>query len=194
MEILFPCSSCKFDDSFGLELRKVALHQGNMVFIVPSETLAYWMKRGPARATDGDIAMLETCLGLKAPPSYVDFMKTYGCVEFDFDVDCRFDYVYEDTPQPDRRSKAISFIKSAEKAIRYYEGLQKDEQIGLPPHLLPFAMDRGQGELLIEFGQPTERVFYWDFDAHDWESGVTRIGLVADTMYDFINNLRPYDG
>jgi hypothetical protein len=55
-------------------------------------------------------------------------------------------------------------------------------------------MDLGQGELLIEFGRPSERIFYWNFDTHDWQSGATRLGFVAKDTYDFINSLEPYDG
>lgn len=120
-------------------------------------------------------------------------MKTYGNVEFSDDINSRFAYAYQELDRIERRSQAISFIKSPERALRYYEGLQNDPQLDLPPYLLPFGMDYGQGELLIEFGQPTERVFYWDFDAHDWETGVTRLGFVANDMYEFINNLQPFD-
>jgi hypothetical protein len=49
-------------------------------------------------------------------------------------------------------------------------------------------------ELLIEFGQQTEKIHYWDFDKHDWESGETRLGFVAEDFYQFINSLVPYDG
>jgi hypothetical protein len=61
----------------------------------------------------------------------------------------------------------------------------------LPRHLLPFANDLSEGELLIEFGLSTERIYYWDFDRHDWGSGITRIGFVANDMYEFVNGLKP---
>ena len=47
--------------------------------------------------------------------------------------------------------------------------------------------------MLIEFGLPTRSVFYWDFKEHDREGGATRIGFVADDMYNFINHLKPFD-
>jgi hypothetical protein len=141
-------------------------------------------------ATDADIARLEARLGGKAPAGYVEFMKTYGRVEFDFDIDCQFTYVYDDGR---RETQVIGHIKRPERALRYYEGLQNDDEVSLPPHMLTFAMDRSQGELLIEFGQSTQRIYYWDFDNHDWGSGITRIGFVASDMYDFIHDLKPYD-
>lgn len=164
-----------------------------MLFHPPRETLEYWRKIGATLATDTDIALLEAHLGGKAPTSYVEFMKTYGSVQFDFEISSRFEYFYNYPGRTEVRSEAISFIKSPKKAMQYYDGLQNDPEVHLPKYLLPFAMDYGQGELLIEFGQTTERIFYWDFDAHDWESGNTRLGFVSDTMYDFINNLMPFE-
>lgn len=165
-----------------------------MPFNPSPETLACWKSKGSTLATDADIAKLEARLGLRAPASYVEFVKTYGDVEFSFDVNCQFEYTYETRDRVERRTEAVSFIKSTSQAIEYYNGFQRDDKIGIPANLLPFAMDHGQGELLIEFGQAGERIFYWDFDAHDWESGITRIGFVANDMYDFINNLKPFDG
>jgi hypothetical protein len=165
-----------------------------MPFRVPHATLEYWRRTGMTPVTDDQIAALEKRLGGKAPPSYVEFMKTFGSLQFEFDIDCQFTYVYEDANPPERHTEVIGHIKKPERALRYYEGWQSDDEVSLPPHLLPFAMDLGQGELLIEFGRPTERIYYWDFDTHDWGSGVTRIGFVANDMYDFINGLKPYDG
>ena len=164
-----------------------------MPFHPPVETLEYWQGSTPTQATDADIAMLEARLEGKAPASYVEFMKTYGNVEFDDEINSRFEYAYDLPERTEVRSQAISFIKAPQKAIQYYDGIQEDSNLHIPNHLLPFAMDYGQGELLIEFGQTTERIFYWDFDAHDWESGVTRLGFVSNDMYDFINNLAPFD-
>lgn len=165
-----------------------------MPFTLPPETLAYWSAAPTIKATDADIAVLEARVGGKAPASYVEFMKTYGDVEFDFEINNAFDYVYATADRTERRTQAISFIKSPEQALRYYDGLQKDPKITLEKHLLPFGMDYGQGEILIEFGRATQRIFYWDFSSHDWESGPTRLGFVADDMYAFINNLKPYQG
>jgi hypothetical protein len=147
-----------------------------MPFVVPPAPLEYWRRRGLKPVTDADITLLESRLGGKAPPSYVLFMKTFGNVEFDTDVDSQFTYVFEEAGQQERGTRLVGHIQS------------------LAPHLLPFAMDRSQGQLLIEFGQPTERIFYWNFDTHDWESGTTRLGFVAKDMYDFINSLKPFDG
>jgi hypothetical protein len=162
-----------------------------MPFTPPPATLEYWRRTGLTPATDAEIALLEGRLGGKAPASYVEFMKEFGSVEFSFDIDCEFTYVYEEAGRQERLTQVVGHIKEPERALRYYEGLQNDAEVDLPPHLLPFAMDRSQGELLIEFGQPTERIFYWDFDNHDWGSGVTRLGFVAKDMVDFINNLKP---
>lgn len=161
-----------------------------MPFSPPHATLEYWHRTGLRPVTDSDIAMLEERLGGKAPPSYVEFMKTFGSVEFDSEIDCQFDYVYGEAEREERRNQVVGHIKRPERALRYYENWQKDAQVSLPPHLLPFAQDLGQGELLIEFGQSTERVFYWDFDAHNWKDGVTRLGFVADNLYDFIHGLK----
>lgn len=162
-----------------------------MPFRLPAATLELWRRNGLRPATDDQLALLERRLGGKAPPSYVEFMKTFGGVAFGPDVDRRFAYRYEEDPAPARRTRRIGFIKTPEKALRYYEGLQGDDEVNLPPHLLPFAMDASQGELLIEFGRPTERIFYWDFDAHDWGGGDTRLAYVADDLYELINGLRP---
>jgi hypothetical protein len=164
-----------------------------MPFEPPLATLEYWRRTGMRPATDADIALLEKRLGAKAPPSYVEFMKTFGSVEFSDDFECQFSYIYDDAPEK-RRTRLVGFIKTPEKALRYYEGLREDDDVSLPPHLLPFAMDQSQGELLIEFGKPTERIFYWNFDAHDRGSGVTKLGFVANDMYEFISSLKPYGG
>jgi SMI1/KNR4 family protein SUKH-1 len=164
-----------------------------MPFKPPLATLEYWRRTGMRPVTDADIGSLEKRLGAKAPPSYVEFMKTFGSVEFSHDIDSQFSYVYEEAPE-ERRTRLVGFIKTPEKALRYYEGWQNDDDVSLPPHLLPFAMDQSQGELLIEFGKPTERIFYWNFDTHDRGSGVTKLGFVADDMYEFISSLKPYGG
>ena len=157
-------------------------------------TLAYWTHQRPAPVSDVEIASLEGRLGLKAPPGYVEFMRTYGAVEFDtVDTPCCFSYIYEGSGQIEQRASAVSFIMSPQRSLRYYEGTQSDAKLHLPRHLVPFGMDYGQGELLIEFGQPTERIYYWDFDTHDWESGVTRIGFVVNDLVEFINTLKPYE-
>jgi hypothetical protein len=54
----------------------------------------------------------------------------------------------------------------------------------LPGKSLPLGMDYEQGEIPIEFGLPTE--------PRDWEGGAARTGFVADDMYDFINDLKPF--
>jgi hypothetical protein len=164
-----------------------------MPFQVPPATLAYWRKRPAAIASTADLAALESSLGMPLPASYVEFMKTYGAVEMDDEIDSRFDYVYDDRGQRELRSQLVAFFHSPQKALRYYEGLQQDPKIDLPSHLFPFAMDYGQGELLIELGQPTERIFYWDFATQDWERRSARLGFVANDLYEFIAKLRPYD-
>jgi hypothetical protein len=164
-----------------------------MPFSPSPETLAAWKKSNPRPASDAEIAALEQRLGGKAPPSYVEFMKRYGNVEFSDEIECRFEYVYQKRDRSERRSKAVSFIKSPDKALQYYDGLQKDPDVRVPSHLLPFAMDYGQGELLIEFGQPTERIFYLDFDPPPSDGEETLLGFVANDMHDFINNLKPFD-
>jgi len=165
-----------------------------MPFAPPAATLEYWRTRGMEPASDEDIATLEARLGGKAPPAYVEFMKTYGSVEFDFDIDSTFACVYEESGGQHRTLQTIGHIKRPDRALRYYEGWQKDAEVDLPAHLLPFACDRSEGELLIEFGRPTGRIFYWDFDEHDWGSGITRIGFVAEDMYEFIRELTRYEG
>lgn len=164
-----------------------------MPFSLPIKTIEYWQQRALKPVNDEQMNMMEKRLAGSAPQSYRDFMQTYGAVEFDDDIDCRFDYVYRFPDRTELRSNVISFIKTPQSTLQYYEGLQQDHKINLPAHLLPFGMDYGQGELLIEFGRKTQRIFYWDFDSHDWESGKTRIGFVADDFYEFINNLRGFD-
>jgi hypothetical protein len=163
-----------------------------MPFTPPPATLDHWRRTGLKPVADAEIALLEQRLGGKAPASYVEFMKTFGGVAFDLDTECCFSYVYEHAGREERQTKALGFIKSPEKALRYYEGLQQDDEVSLPSHLLPFAMDRSQGELLIEFGRPTERIFYWDSDSHDWGSGVTNLAFVANDLYELIDNLKPF--
>jgi hypothetical protein len=161
-----------------------------MPFHPTDETLAFWRAADPEPVTDDDIALMERHLGLSAPAAYAEFLKTYGAVEFDDDIPCAFDVVYPLPDGEERRTAAIAFFKDPKTALRYHDGLQQDPDVDIPPHLLPFAMDDGQSELLIEFGRPTQRIFFWDFDAHDWDSGETRLGFVADDLYQFIANLK----
>ncbi|WP_434624777.1 SMI1/KNR4 family protein [Azospirillum sp. B2RO_4] len=164
-----------------------------MWFRIPPETLAYWRQTGMEPESDAAIAELEQQFGGKAPASYVDFMKTYGSVEFNFEINNGFDYIYEMEDRRELRTEAVSFIKSVEKALAHYESIQEDEQIDIPKYLLPIARDYGQGEILLEIARPTERVFYWRFQSHDWESGKTKIAFVADSFTDFINGLKKYE-
>ena len=164
-----------------------------MKFTPPEATLAYWKKKDKPLVQNQEIDLLEKHVKLKAPDSYREFLTHYGAVEFDFDINDQFTYRYTSEVQTEVRRQSISFIKKPERAIQYYDGLQKDPKLELPVFLIPFGMDYGQGELLIEFGQETEKIYYWDFDTHDWESGKTRIAIVADNFYQFINSLAPYD-
>ena len=165
-----------------------------MKFTIPEATLAYWKKKNRPLVQDQEIDLLEEHVKLKAPDSYREFLKQYGAVVFGLDViNNQFTYRYLSDEQTEVRKQSISFIKTPEKTIQYYEGLQEDPNLALPVFLIPFGMDYGQGELLVEFGRETEKIYYWDFDSHDWESGQTRIAAVADDLYQFINSLEPYD-
>ena len=164
-----------------------------MKFDIPEATLAYWKETGSDSVQQTDIDQLENHLKLKAPGSYREFLLTYGSVEFDHEINSQFSYRYLSEEQTEIRTNLISFIKTPERTIQYYDGLQEDPQVALPAFLVPFGMDYGQGELLIEFGQETEKIYYWDSDGHDWDTGETRIATVADDLYQFINSLAPYD-
>lgn len=45
---------------------------------------------------------------------------------------------------------------------------------------------------MIEFGRPTERIFYLDLEQHDWDEGEARLALVASDMYELIDRLEPW--
>ena len=165
-----------------------------MKFSIPETTLAYWKKKNKPLVQGQEIDLLETHVKLKAPDSYREFLTQYGAVLFGLDeINNQFTYNYLLEEQVEARKELISHIKKPDKVIQYYDGLQEDPDISLPAFLVPFGMDYGQGELLIEFGQETEKIYYWDFDTHDWESGVTRIATVACDLYQFINSLTSYD-
>lgn len=161
-----------------------------MQFNIPPSTLTYWERTGSLLMTDADLALLEQRLQAKAPPGYVAFMKRYGAVELDTLIDSYFSYRYTLPDRTEVKACALAFIKTAERALVNYTYLMAEPALELPPNLLPFAQDYGEGQILIEFGAPTERIFYWSPDTHDWETGETRLGFVAHNMYDFINNLR----
>lgn len=192
-----------------------------MKFDPPEATLAYW-KRKSESVQQEEIDRLEEHVKLKAPTSYREFLTQYGSVEFDHEINSQFTYRYSSEDQTDVRKQPISFIKEPVRAIQYfyqylsgqqtevgkelisffmnpartmqyYDGLKDDPDLSLPAFLVPFGMDYGQGELLIEFGQQTEKIYYWNFDAHDWETGETRIAFVADDLYQFFNSLAPYE-
>ena len=158
-------------------------------FLPPAKTLDYWNKNGLKPIIDSEISMLEDRFNSKVPKSYSEFLKVFGGVEFGFEVANQFSYTYNDTGNTKCHYQVVGHIKTPERVLRYYNGLADDNDLEFPRHLLPFAMDLSQGELFIEFGKPTERIFYWNFDKHDWTNPQMRLGFVADNMYDFINNL-----
>ena len=136
-----------------------------MKFTPPEATLAYW-KEATDSVQKEEIDHLEEHLKLKAPTSYREFLRQYGAPEFDLEIDSQFTYRYLSEEQTEVRTQSISFIMEPARTIKYYHGMENDPDFTLPAFLVPFGMDYGQGELLIEFGQETEKIYYWDFDTH----------------------------
>jgi len=160
------------------------------IFQLSDETIKYWNDNGLHPVENSEIATLEDYIGAKAPTGYIEFVKVFGGVDFGSNIPNRFSYSYIDNGYSEHFNQVVGHIKRPERALRYYDGLRNDDDLKFPPNLLPFAMDLSQGELFIEFGKPTEQIFYWNFDNHDWTNTHMRLGFVAHNMYDFLNNLK----
>lgn len=160
------------------------------IFHLPQRTIDYWNKIGTKPVLSSEITLLEEHIGATAPKGYSEFLKVFGGVDFGSDITNQFGYSYPDLGQDERHNQTVGHIQRPERALRYYQSLLNDTDLDFPSNLLPFAMDLSQGELFVEFGKSTERIFYWDFDNHDWTSVYMRLGFVAYNMYEFINNLK----
>lgn len=170
-----------------------------MRFELSEGTLGYWKEKGYRAASEAEIALLQAGLNQPLPASYLAFMRQFGKVTFDYDQECEFEVAYLQESPVRRERCVMGYIAEPERALRHYVNLQAYGQpdpegwLLLPRHLLPFASDRGQGQLLIECGRATQCIYYCDLDDHDWGAGEAKLAFVANDLYEFINGLKRID-
>lgn len=170
------------------------------MFTIPSPMLSYWSEHPEPKAARSDVSMIESTLGWTLPPSYVEFVTTYGFVVFGRDIEgrCRFDYRRQLPDRTELYEGNVRFLHDAASVLEAYENLTEaedpdDESLpSFPKQYLPVGNDAGQGQVLLDMGSESGGVWYWP--ERDWAWGRednTWLGFVAKDFYEFISLLRP---
>lgn len=174
------------------------------MFQIPDTMLNYWQLKNKPKATAEDIQLIESSLGIKLPTSYVEFITRYGFVIFQSGIDGMrdaFDYTITYPDRVEVHEGDIAYMMKADRVIQSYN-IATDPDYGeewspcFPRNYLPIAGDAGQGSILLELdGDHPGRIWYWTEKQWPWgEEDNTWLGFVAESFYDFINNLHPYRG
>ncbi len=170
------------------------------MFQITEEMEARWRRDDKPKATEADIARIEDEIGSTLPAPYIEFATRYGFVIFGRDPEqrCFFDCTFTFPDREEIREGDISHFMNADRILLAYDSLTQpevevdDEFPKFPADYLPIGMDAGQGEILLEMGEHSGRVWYWPFNEWAWGfEDNTRLGFVAEDLYGFINGLRP---
>ena len=170
------------------------------MFQISASILKYWKENPEPKATDSEIAFIETRTGFKLSRPYIEFITKYGYVIFGEDAEQKYHFDYS-IKYPDRieiHEGNIAFLHNADQVITAYRNMtlaefEHDEtRPVIPANYLPIGNDMGQGQILLELGEHAGRIWYWPFNEWAWGTeDNTWLGFVADNFYDFINRLRP---
>jgi hypothetical protein len=177
------------------------------MFKISAATLEFWKQRDAENLADGfepskrmgpdDFRRIEALWGFPLPEAYKEFQSRYGSVEFP-DFFCAFDYVYQRETGPKHvHSATIRSATGLETLEMNHKYLIVDpdnetEEPFFPPFMLPFGSDPGTNAILLELGSDTPRVWFWEDQSDAFGRGDNIIlGFVANSLEEFINNLRP---
>jgi hypothetical protein len=139
--------------------------------------------------------MIRSLVELPVPESYFEWITRYGCPEFDsLDDPCCFKYSYREPELSMEFEGAISHFMVPQRVSQYYSALVLDENEEdvpkFPPFMLPIGLDYGQSHVLLECGGPSDRIWFWEFQADPWGQGNNvRLGFVAPTLSAFLQAL-----
>jgi len=171
---------------------------------IPDSTLSQWKEKNKPKATHDDIAQLQNYieealpeLGAQLSKPYIEFVTAYGFVGFIRPILDSFWYEYSEGEQRQKFPGPISFLMDIKEIISAHQtmtGRKYDEDDKfIPDFMLPIAMGNDQDLILLELGGQHDRIFYWEDNFDPWGTDSnTRLGFVADNMYDFINNLEEW--
>lgn len=176
-----------------------------IMFQIQEAVRSYWEKTTDRKASAADLMEVERLFGAALPASYVEFVTQIGFVVFDdvpgMQMHDLFDYRVGSPKGPEVGEGNIAFLKTPERIIKShriltnrqaYEDEEDEDFPKLPKNYLPIGNDAGQGQILMEMGDHSGRIWYWP--ANDWAWGTednTWLGFVAQDFADFINCLRP---
>ena len=175
------------------------------MFKIPEPMLSHWEAKAYRKASAGDLAEVERLFGTSLPASYVEFVTRIGFVVFSdvpgLQMHGYFDYVVGSPEGTETGQGDIAFFKTPERIIKSHRTLtsrqafedEEDEDFPkIPPNYLPIGNDAGQGQILMEMGERSGRIWYWP--SNEWAWGLednTWLGFVAEDFAGFINSLRP---
>ena len=182
------------------------------MFNISAATHEFWKQRDAETLADGfeaskrmgpdDFHRIEALWGFPLPEAYKEFQRRYGSVEFP-DAFCAFDYVYQRETGPEERepkhvhTATLRSVTPIETLEMNHQHLIKDpdnetEEPFFPPFMMPFGSDPGTNQILIELGSDTPRIWFWEDQSDAFGRGDNIIlGLVANSLEEFINTLRP---
>lgn len=174
------------------------------MFNIPEQTLLQWEKEDKPKATSEDIERLQKYiksvlpdLDVQLSKPYLEFITRYGFVVFNHPLLDSFWYEYSEGGQKARFPGPVSYFKNVDKIILSHSIMtgrkHEDDDKFIPDFMLPIASGNDQDIILLELGGQHDRIFYWEDNFDPWGIGSnTRLGFVADNMYDFINNLEEW--
>lgn len=162
---------------------------------IPVQTLAYWQGDDSAAASPADLVEMDQLAKGKWTADFRAFIATYGFPQWDYAIPDTFDYRIEDAGQVTIHSAAITHLQPPRNLRRMVQNIWRVEpQNGfpmIPQNMMPFAGTAGQDMILMEMEPENGRIWYWPYTNASWGTpGNERLGFVADSFTDFINNLR----
>lgn len=174
------------------------------MFNIPEKTLKFWKQKDKPKATRDDIVKLKNYitntlpdLGADLSKPYIEFISTYGFVTFDTLALDTFWYEYSEGDQTQRFPGAIAFVQKIDRLVQVHQTMTgkkyDNSERFIPDFMLPIGVSNGEDYICLELGGQHDRIFYWEESFDPWGEGSnTRLGFVADNMYDFINNLEEW--
>jgi SMI1 / KNR4 family (SUKH-1) len=152
------------------------------------------------RASESELAAIESATGLALPAPYREFVTQQGCVVFGHDEErrCLFDCRFEYPGQVVVREGDIAFLHTPQKVLKAWQIMTSgpvnddDSLPAFPKDYLPVGNSAGQSQVLLELRPQPGRVWYWRETEWRWgQEDNTALGFVAENFYDFVNHLKP---
>lgn len=162
----------------------------------PSQTLTWWASKGLTGANADEIERAKAAIGPLVPYDYLEFLQTYGFVEWDLDIPDSFEYRLLSYPhQVINKAASITHLWPARHIERMAADVRTAENDSLPLYYpnthFPIGGTGGQAQIVLELEPAPGRIWFWPEREDERGSGDnTELGFVADNFTNFVEGLR----